>query len=30
MANPHPVAILNHKKADPRIPHVSLSQRNLV
>ena len=30
MANLHPVAILNYKKADPGIPHVSLSQRNLV
>ena len=30
MANPHPFAILNRKKADPGIHHVSLIQRNLV
>ncbi len=30
MANPHPFAILIHKKADSGIPHVSLIQRDLV
>lgn len=30
MANPHPFAILNHKKADPGIPRVSLISRDLV
>jgi hypothetical protein len=30
MANLHPFAILNHKIADPGIPHVSLIQRDLV
>jgi hypothetical protein len=30
MANPHPFAIFNQKKADSGIPYVSLSQRDLV
>ncbi len=30
MANPHPIAILNHRFADPGIPNVSLIQWDLV
>ena len=30
MANPHPVATLNHKKADSGIPYVSLLHQDLV